>query len=83
MEFQCPPSVAAYAEFMNGVDRLNQNTQQNKTKKSMKWYRWVETKLVETSIYSAYVIKGDIVPHKVNGKTKQDFLLFKLDLAHW
>ena len=82
VEFQCPPSVAAYAEFMNGVDRLDQNTRQNKSKKSMKWYRRVETKPMETSIYNAYVIEGDTVPHKVDGKTKRDFLSFKLDLAH-
>ena len=77
VELQRPPSVAAYAKFMNGVDRLDQNTWQNK-----KWYRQVETRLMETSIYNAYVIRGDRVPHKVDGKTKQDFLSFKLDLAH-
>ena len=62
---------------MNGVDRLDQNMWQNK-----KWYRRVETKLMETSIYNAYVIRGDRVPHKVDGKTKQDFLSFRLDLTH-
>ena len=82
IELQCPPSVAAYAKFMNGVDRLDQNTRQNKSKKSMKWYRWVETKLMETSIYNAYVIEGDTVSHKVDCKSKRDFLSFELDLAH-
>ena len=73
MELQCPPSVAAYAKFMNGVDMLNQNMRQNKSKKIMKWYRRVETKLMETSIYNTYVIEGDTVSHKVDGKTKQAF----------
>ena len=48
----------------------------------MKWYRRVETKLMATSIYIAYVIEGDTVSHKVDGKTKRDFLSFKLNLAH-
>ena len=74
--------MAAYAKFMNGVDRLDQNTRQNKSKNSMKWYRRLETKLMKTSIYNAYVIEGDTVSHKVHSKTKRDFLSFKLDLAH-
>ena len=41
----------------------------------------MEIKLTEMSIYNAYVIEGATVPHKVDGKTKQDFLLFKIDLA--
>ena len=70
MEFQCPPSVAACTKFTNGVERLDQNTLQNKSKKSMKWYMWVKTKLMAMSIYNAYVTEGDTVPHKVNGQTK-------------
>ena len=42
----------------------------------------METKLMETSIYNAYVIEGDTVPGKVDGKTKRDFLSFTLHLAH-
>ena len=40
-EFSCPSTVAAYADNMNGVDRLDQNTRQNKSKKTMKWYRGI------------------------------------------
>ena len=78
----CPPTVAAYAKYMNGVDRLDQMTRQNKSKKAMKWYRRIETKLMEVSIYNAYVIEDAVKPHKVGGKVVRDFLQFKLDLAH-
>ena len=81
-EFVCPPSVAAYADNMNGVDRLDQNTRQNKSKKTMKWYRRIETKLMETAIYNAYVLEGEVTDHKVQGQTKRDLLSFKMDLAH-
>ena len=43
VELPCPPTVAAYAQYMNGVDKLDQMTRQNKSKKCMKWYRRVET----------------------------------------
>ena len=39
VELPCPPTVAAYAQYMNGVDKLDQMTRQNKSKKCMKWYR--------------------------------------------
>ena len=39
----------------------------------------METQLKETSFYNADVIEGDAAPHNVNGKTKRDFLSFKLD----
>ena len=38
---------------------------QNKSKKCMKWYRSVETKLSETSLHNAYIIKGHTINHKV------------------
>ena len=76
MEFQCPPSVAACAEFMNGVDRLDQNMLQNKSKKSMKLSRQAEAKLMEMNICSAYVLEGDMVLDQVDSKTKWVFLLF-------
>ena len=67
---------------MNGVDKLDQMTGQNKSKKCMKWYRRVETKLMETSLYNAYVIEGHVIDHKVGNVMKRDFLSFRLDLAH-
>ena len=48
----------------------------------MRWYRRVERKLLETSMYNAYVLEGHIVEHNPPGKTKRDYLSFKLDLAH-
>ena len=78
----CPPTVAAYAKYMNGVDRLDQMTRQNKSKKVMRWYRRIESKLMEVSMYNAFVIEDSVNPHKVGGKVVRDFLAFKLDLAH-
>ena len=57
VELPCPPTVAAYAQYMNGVDKTDHMTMRNKSKKRMKWYRRVDTKFIETSLYNAYVIK--------------------------
>ena len=62
---------------MGRVDRLDQMTRQNKSKKTMKWYRRIEQKMTETSVYNAYVIEGSVIDH-----SKRDFLSFKLDLIH-
>ena len=67
---------------MGGVDKLDQMTRQNKAKKSMKWYRRIERKLMETSLYNAYVIEGHVIDHKVDNVIKRDFLSFRLDLVH-
>ena len=48
----CPPTVAAYAQYMNRVDKPDHMTMQNKSKKCMKWYRRVDTKLMKTSLSS-------------------------------
>ena len=82
VELPCPPTVAAYAQYMNGVDKLDQMMRQNKLKKGMKWYQQVETKLMETSLYNAYVIEGHAINHKVGNVVKCNFLSFRLDLAH-
>ena len=82
VELPCPPTVAAYAQYMNRVDKLDQMTRQNKSKKCMKWYRRVETKLMETSLYNAYVIEGHAIDHKVGNVDERDFLSFRLDPAH-
>ena len=42
----------------------------------------VETKLIETSLYNAYVIEGHTIDHKVGYVVKRSFLSFRLDLAH-
>ena len=73
IELPCPPTVAAYARYMNVVDKLDQMTRQNKSKKCMKWYRRVETKLMKSSLYNAYVIKGHIIDHEVGNVVKLDF----------
>lgn len=82
LEFPCPPSIKAYGQYMGGVDRLDQNTRQDKRKKSMRWYRRIERKLMEASIYNAYILEGCISSHQVEGQRKRDLLSFRLDLAH-
>lgn len=77
VELPCPLTVAAYAKYMNGVDKLDQMTRQNKSQKSMKWYKRVETKLMEARLYNIYVIEGHVIL-----RSKRDFLSFKLDLVH-
>ena len=81
IELPRPPTVAAYARYMNGVDKLDQMTRQNKSKKCMKWYRRVETKLMETSLCNIYIIEGYVIDHKVGNVVKRDFLSFRLDLT--
>ena len=76
------PTQQAYALYMGGVDRLDQMTRVSKDKKSLRWYRKIETKLRQISIYNAYVIEGNIEDHVQQGKRKRDLLSFKLDLAH-
>ncbi|XP_046583065.1 piggyBac transposable element-derived protein 3-like [Haliotis rubra] len=76
------PCVKDYGKYMGGVDRLDQNTRQNKGKKPMRWYRRVEVKLREIAIYNAYVIEGTFINHMPGGKRKRDMLAFKLGLLH-
>lgn len=81
-ELKCTPSGHDYAKFMGGVDRLDQMTRLNKSKKVMRWYRKVEKKLLECSVYNGYVIEGCVIDHKTPGRRKRDLLSFRLELAH-
>jgi hypothetical protein len=81
-EIPCTPTVEAYAQYMGGVDRLDQNTRLNKEKKTLRWYRRVETKLRECALYNAYIIKGTVVDHLPQNKRKRDLLSFRMDVAH-
>lgn len=67
---------------MGAVDRNNQVTKLNKSKKAMRWYRKIERKLLSLSIYNAYVLEGSVIEHERQGKRKRDLLKFKLELAH-
>lgn len=81
-EFPDIPSGAAYSKYMGAVDRNDQATKLNKSKKAMRWYRKIERKLLELSIYNAYVLEGSVIKHERPGKRKRDLLKFKPDLAH-
>lgn len=48
----------------------------------MRLYRKIERKLLELSIYNAYVLEGSVIKHERPGKRKRDLLKFKPDLAH-
>lgn len=77
------PTQQAYAQYMGGVDRLDEMTRINKEKKSMRSYRKVEVKLREVSIYNAYVLEGlCVTDHDRPNKRKRDLMSFKLELAH-
>ena len=88
IEIDSPPTVTGYAKYMNGVDKLDQMTRQNKSKKVMKWFRRVELKLLECSIYNAYVIEGEATGERREPggpafhSKDRGMLQFKLDLAH-
>jgi hypothetical protein len=69
-------------KHMPGVDRLDQNTRLNKEKKTMRWYRHIETKLRECALYNAYIIEGTVVNHFPPNKQKCDLLSFWMDVAH-
>ena len=81
IELPCLPTVAAYARYMNRLDKLDQTTVQNKSKKCMKWYRKGETKLMKTSLYNAYVINGHVINHKVGNVVKHDFVVVQTGLG--
>ncbi|KAK3093822.1 hypothetical protein FSP39_020617 [Pinctada imbricata] len=76
------PTVKGYATNMGGVDRLDQMSRVNKSKKSMRWYRKIEMKLRDIALYNAYVIEGTVIDHTPTHKRKRDLLSFRLDLAH-
>lgn len=81
-ELPATPTQQAYAQFMAGVDRLDQMTRVNKEKKSLRWYRKIETKLRQISIYNAYILEGSVENHEKPNKRKRDLLSFKMELAH-
>ena len=74
--------LEAYAKYMAGVDRLDQNTRLNKEKKTMRWHRRIEAKLRECALYNAYIIEGTVVNHFPPNKRKRDLLSFRMDVAH-
>ncbi len=76
------PTVKGYAAYMGGVDRLDQMSRMSKSKKCRRWYRKIEIKLREISVYNAYVIEGTVIDHNPDSKRKRDLLNFRLDLAH-
>ena len=70
------PTVVLYAQFMGGVDRLDQNTRISKSKKSLRRYRKIEVKLREITLYNAYILEGNALDQIVPNKTKRDMLSF-------
>lgn len=81
-ELSATPTQQSYAQYMGGVDRLDQMSRVNKEKKSLRWYRKIEFKLREVSIYNAYVLEGCVTSHQRPNKRKWDLMSFKLELAY-
>ena len=82
LQLDATPTQQAYAKYMAGVDRLDQNTKVNRSRKSLRWYRKVEMKLRECALYNAYVIESTVVEHNRTRQRKRDLLSFRLDVAH-
>ena len=71
-EFPDSPSGKMYSKYMGAVDRNDQITKLNKSKKAMRWYRKIERKLLELCIYNAYVLEENVTSHVQVGKRKRD-----------
>lgn len=67
---------------VTSVNRLDQNTRQNKEKKALRWYWRIEVKLREFSLHNAYVLEGTVVNHRPPSRRARDQLSFRMDISH-
>ena len=74
----CPAVVKRYNEFMGGVDRNDQMTRLNKSRKHYKWPHRLMVKFVMWAAFNAFVIMGIKQP----GRRKVTFHSFINDLCH-
>ena len=51
LQLDATPTQQTYAKYISDVDRLNQNTKVNRSRKSLRWYRKVEMKLRDCVLY--------------------------------
>ena len=51
--------VVDYNDHMNAVDKLDQNTVLDKSRKQYKWYMRLVLKMVEWAIFNAFVLEQE------------------------
>ena len=77
-------AVVDYNNHMNAVDKLDQNTVLDKSRKQYKWYMRLVLKMVEWAIFNAFVLEQE--SRRSDGITgeghrKRDMLSFRQDLG--
>ena len=51
LQLDTTPTQQTYAKYISDVDRLDQNTKVNRSRKSLRWYHKVEMKLRDCVLY--------------------------------
>ena len=77
-------AVVDYNNNMNAVDKLDQNTVLDKSRKQYKWHMRLVLKMVEWAIFNAFVLEQESRrSHGITGEgpRKRDMLFFRQDLA--
>ena len=82
LQLDATPTQQTYAKYISDVDRLDENTKVNRSRKSLRWYHKVEMKLRDCVLYNAYVIERTAVDHNRARQWKRDLLSFRLNVAH-
>ena len=81
-ELSATPTQQSYAQYMGGVDRLDQMSRVNKERKRAWGGTGKYNSNWEVSIYNAYVLEGCVTGHQRPNKRKWDLMSFKLELAY-
>ena len=81
LTISCPHLIKDYNKFMGGVDLHDQMTSVTKSKKQMRWYTRMFVKLLQMSVFNAYVIESHYQAHQGHGHRKRDLLSFKQELC--
>ncbi|KAK3728257.1 hypothetical protein QZH41_006731 [Actinostola sp. cb2023] len=79
-EIQSHAIVNDYNDNMGAVDRNDQLTCIQKSRKQMRWYMRLIVKFLELATYNAYIIEGFFTEHAILGQRKRDFATFREDL---
>ena len=77
-------AVVDYNNHMNAVDKLDQNTVLDKSRKQYKWYMRLVLKMVEWAIFNVFVLEQESRrSHGITGEGhwKRDMLSFRQDLG--
>lgn len=81
---ECPPLLPDYQQYMRGVDRGDQLIGlYNVGRRSKKWWKRLFSHIIECAILNAYILDSYAHPvqHALRGRSKRDFLKFRIELA--